>query len=201
MSHAADDTTGRRRLIQAAALAAALGPLRHVAAQARQRGGDWLAMVKAQHQLIAKTLDELVANTERQGLYVQRDRLLRTLSYQLTAHSVAEENVLYPALAIAGLQSESDKLYLDQAHAKVMNARLQLADATQRQSADWMGMARALRDAVLAHATQDEEARLYPSLQSQLDARRNEQLADAFEREFVAVKGRTWVNSPDSPRS
>lgn len=201
MPQSAHDIPGRRRLLQAAAFAAALGPLQQVAAQTRHRGGDWLEMVKAQHRLIAKTLDELVSNTEGQGLYVRRDQLLRTVSYQLTAHSVAEENVLYPALAIAGMQSESDKLYLDQAHAKVMNARLQLADATQRQSSDWMDRARALRDAVLSHATQDEEARLYPSLLSQLDARRNAQLADAFEREFVAVKARTWVNSPDAPRS
>lgn len=188
-------STNRRRWLVAAAATTALLPMREVLAQTRSAGGDWLAMVKAQHALVARTFDALLSNASDQGLYARRDSIARTLSFQLTAHSVAEENVLYPALAMGGMLADADKLYMDQAHAKVMNAQLQFASTPQRKEAEWLATAQALRTAVLEHATGDEEGRLYPRLHETLDARRNAMLTDAFEREFVAVKARTWATS------
>ena len=84
----------RRQLIAGAAVtaAAALLPLRRAVAQTAARGGDWLAMVKAQHLLVDQTFKELLDSTDK--TFLRRQRLQRTLAYQLTAHSVAEENVL-----------------------------------------------------------------------------------------------------------
>ncbi|MDB5966329.1 MAG: hypothetical protein JWQ72_2829 [Polaromonas sp.] len=146
-------------------------------------------MVKAQHVLISQTFEALLASANR--TYAARNRLLDRLGYQLTAHSVAEENVLYPALASAGMVSESDKLYLDQAHAKVMNTQLELlAKATNSPDATWTEKARALQAAVLTHAQQDEEANLYPKLQASLDPQKNAALTLLFAREFASVKPR-----------
>jgi len=179
------NTLSRRHLMVATAVgAAAFGSMRDAVSQTAAAGGDWLAMVKAHHLLVSKTFDQLV---ESQGkLYSRRDRLKRLLSYQLTAHSVAEENVIYPALAQQGLVSESDKLYLDQAHAKVMNAAIDMDDA--RTDAGWYEKVNALRTAVLQHAKEDEEGRLYPPLHQKLDAAMNAKLTQAYQLEFASVK-------------
>ena len=143
-------------------------------------------MIKAQHQLIAKTLETLVGSDKR--TYVARDALIRTVAYQLTAHSVAEENVLYPALAMNGMVTESDKLYLDQAHAKVMQAQVEMQSAKDRPGTDWLVKAKALQAAVLKHATEDEEGNYYPKLHSMLDTAQNGRLTAAYTREFTSVK-------------
>jgi hemerythrin superfamily protein len=174
----------RRQLIVAAAGVSAFSALQESVAQTAAAGGDWFAMVKAHHLLISKTFDQLLES--RSKLNSRRDRLKRLISYQLTAHSVAEENVIYPALAQQGLVTESDKLYLDQAHAKVMNAALDMADA--KGDAAWFAKVEALRAAVLQHAQQDEEAQLYPQLQQKLDAAMNAKLTQAYQREFSSVK-------------
>ncbi len=175
-----------RRLVVAGAAAAALLPLRQALAQTAAAQGDWLAMIKAHHALIAKSFDALMASEKR--TYLQRDRLIRAIGYQLTAHSVAEENIIYPALAMAGMTSDSDRLYLDQAHAKVMNAQMELAATTNREGRDWMAPAKALQAAVLKHAKEDEEGRLYPQLQQKLDAAMNRMLTAGYQREFASVK-------------
>lgn len=174
-----------RRVLMAGA-AAALLPLREAVAQTAAAKGDWLSMIKAHHALIAKSFEQLMASDKR--TYLQRDRLIRAIGYQLTAHSVAEENVIYPALAMAGMTSESDKLYLDQAHAKVMNAQMELAARANREGRDWMAPAQALQAAVLQHAKEDEEGRLYPQLQQKLDAAMNKMLTAGYQREFASVK-------------
>jgi hypothetical protein len=66
---------------------AALLPLERAVAQTAAARGDWLAMIKAHHALISKSFEQLM-NSERRT-YLQRDRLIRAIGYQLTAHSVA----------------------------------------------------------------------------------------------------------------
>lgn len=146
--------------------------------------GDWLKMVKSHHQMLENAFDELIASATAGG--PDRPLLHKRLAYLLTAHSVAEENVLYPALAMCDLQSESDRLYLDQAHAKVMNAVLDMAD--DKFSESWLEKASALRTAVLEHAKVDEEGNLYPRLEAAIDATLASKLSAAYRREFLVVK-------------
>ena len=145
--------------------------------------GDWFALVQAHHAMIEQSFDELLASAADPS---QRALLFKRLAYLLTAHSVAEENVLYPALSMVGLPSESDRLYIDQAHAKVMNAMLDLAD--DKLGDEWVGRASELRDAVLKHAKVDEEGDLYPRLQAAIDPATATKLSMAYRREFMAVK-------------
>lgn len=172
----------RRHWIAAAAASAAMFNLRESIAQTR--GGDWLAMVKAHHELVNKTFERILASGNK--TFLKRDLMQRTLAYELTAHSVAEENVLYPALTRNGLLTESDRLYLDQAHAKVMNAELELV--AERDESAWFDKVRALQAAVMKHAKDDEEGNIYPKLRQKLDAAANAQLATMYQREFASVK-------------
>ncbi len=144
---------------------------------------DWLGLVKAHHQMLERAFDELIA---ADGDLKQRPVLYKRLAYLLTAHSVAEENVIYPALAMHGLQSDSDRLYLDQAHAKVMNAMLDMADDKLGDS--WLQRAAELRSAVLQHAKRDEEGDLFPRLVAAIDLPTATKLSAAYRREFLAVK-------------
>ena len=146
--------------------------------------GGWLSLVKAHHLMIEQAFDALI---NEGGSDFSRCMVLhKRLAYLLTAHSVAEENVLYPALAMCNLQSESDRLYLDQAHAKVMNAVLDMSD--EKCGATWLEKATQLRTAVLHHAKVDEEGDLYPQLERAPDASTAAKIDMAYRREFVAVK-------------
>lgn len=173
-----------RRLVLTAA-AAALLPLRQSVAQTAAAGGDWLAMIKAHHVLVAKSFDKLLASDK--STYLTRERLAQTIGYELTAHSVAEENVIYPAIAMMGTMGDADKLYLDQAHAKVMNAQLEM-QAEMKDKGNWKEAAMALQQAVLRHAKEDEEGRVYPALKAKLDPAMNAMLTTKYKREFDSVK-------------
>ena len=144
---------------------------------------DWLGLVKAHHEMLERAFDELIGAAEDP---VQRPALYKRLAYLLTAHSVAEENAIYPALAMHGLQNESDRLYLDQAHAKVMNAMLDMADDKLGEA--WLEKVAELRSAVLTHAKDDEEGDLYPRLVAAIDLPTATKLSIAYRREYLAVK-------------
>jgi len=146
--------------------------------------GGWLEMVQAHHLMIEQAFDALIESggNDFSGCVAMHKRL----AYLLTAHSVAEENVLYPALAMCNLQSESDRLYLDQAHAKVMNAVLDMSN--EKCGAAWLDKVSQLKAAVLQHAKVDEEGDLYPRLDKAIDKDTADKLDMAYRREFVAVK-------------
>jgi hemerythrin superfamily protein len=177
----ATTTTRRTVLITAAA---ALAPMHRAAAQTAAAGGDWLDMIKVHHAMVAKTFDALLSSSG--SLFSRRSRLLLRLSHELSAHSLAEENVIYPALALRGLVSESDKLYLDQSHTKVMTADVKLTAPTDE--AAWMSKVAALQAAVLRHAKIDEEQTLYPRLHDMLDARANALLGAQYMEQFETVR-------------
>lgn len=159
-------------------------PMQEAVAQTTARGGDWLAMVKVHHEVIAATMEKLVALSARE---MPSEGMLKMLGSQLTAHSVAEENVIYPAMASNGMASEADKLYMDQAHAKVMNAQIEMA-LKLKEGKPWHETAKALQAAVLKHAKEDEEGNWYPKLQKKLTAQQNALLTTAYQREFNSVK-------------
>ena len=145
---------------------------------------DWLELVKGHHSLIESAFDAVLSSVDSPADI--RQQRFRRLGLLLTAHCVAEENVIYPALAMHGLQSESDKLYINQAHAKVMNAVLDMAD--DKGSDGWLDKALELKAAVLQHAKDDEEGDLFPRLQAELDPTTALKLGAAYRREFLSVK-------------
>ncbi|MGA0612756.1 hemerythrin domain-containing protein [Caldimonas sp. KR1-144] len=157
------------------------------AARDRSDTPGWLEMVKGHHEAISRSFDALLDDSDVSRL--RRDSLLRTLAFQMTAHAVAEENALYPALAVHGLLPEADRLYMDHAHFKVQLAMMQAAEAGQRSTAEWLVAVRKLRDVALTHARKDEEETLFPRLALLLDDRDNQSLALTYEREYGQVRG------------
>ena len=134
---------------------------------------DWRDFVKSHQTLIEAAFDAVLSRADCPADI--RQQRFRRLGLLLMAYCVAEENVIDPELAIYGLKSESDKLYIDQAHARVMNAVLDMAD--DNVSDGWLEKAQELKAVVLQHAKEDEETDLFPRLQAELDSTTTNKLA------------------------
>lgn len=185
-----DMTVSRRMLGGLAAGAAAAGVAAPAAAQrsapmrmpsvSSLTAGDWMAQVKAQHMAIDAGFQRLKATRESDGR--GRQAALMDLAGLLTGHSIAEQVALYPGVAlVAGDRPGSDKLYMDQQHAKVMVAELMNLPMT---GPEFMTRLTALEAAVKAHVA-DEEGREYPELMRAADRAMNEKMTADFRREFT----------------
>ncbi len=188
MSHPSHPSRlSRRTLVVGSAAVATLFSSRPVLAQrtaAMGEGSDWFTSVQTQHAMIAKSFDALLATKSGPP----KASLLKAIAYQLTAHSTAEENVLYPLIAQNGMQADADKLYLDQAHAKILNAEIDM-NALLNQSGDsWKDAARTLQQAVLKHAKEDEEGNYYPQLRQKLSPTQTSIVSSQFKVQFASVR-------------
>jgi hemerythrin superfamily protein len=174
----------RRTLGVSAVGLVALTAMRASVVDAQAAGGSWFDMVKGHHAMIADTLDKILATSDSEA--VERAKLQKHLGYLLTAHAVAEENVLYPALARLGMTGASDQLYIEQAHAKVGNADLEVS---RKGDSAWLAKVATLKTAILHHAKDEEEADLFPKLMSSASSDMNAMLTAGYARQFGSVRG------------
>ena len=172
----------RRALGFGAVGLAAFAAMSDAVAQTTAVGGNWLDMVKAHHTLIAQNLDQILATTDEQ--VAERKRLHKHLGYLLTAHATAEENVIYPAIARMGMTTDSDRLYIEQAHAKVANADLGMSPAG---TTEWRDHVSAMKTAILHHAKDEEEAAIFPRLMQAAGPQLNAALTQGYQRQFASV--------------
>jgi len=147
-------------------------------AGAADAGGDWLDIIKAQHQ----ELDRLLAAVKSAGSHEARVAAFKRFSVYLFAHCLAEEVTVYPALAITGSESASKQLYGEQDGAKVLVARVADALAAGHDS-DLPAMLDTLGTALHAHVA-EEENRDFPPLKAKEDAATNTRLTSEFKATF-----------------
>jgi len=141
-------------------------------------GGDWLATIKAQH----KELDRLLAAVKSASTHESRVAAFKKFATYLTAHSIAEETTVYPALAITGSESASKQLYTEQDDAKVLVARIDDALSTGH-DADVPALLDTLGNALHAHVA-EEENQDFPPLKAKEDAATNARLTLQFKQTF-----------------
>lgn len=112
-------------------------------------GGDWLSMALDHHAQIRSAF-ERAANAMS-----PEDRLaaMRALATVLNGHSLAEEVVLYPALAKAGEKTHATLAYTEQTTAKMQMAELERIDAADEA---WLDKLEHIRGAVLHHMFEEE---------------------------------------------
>jgi hypothetical protein len=142
-------------------------------------GGDWLDTIKAQH----RELDRLLGSVQSAGSHAERVAAFKRFSIYLSAHSLAEETTVYPALAITGSQGESKQLYGEQNDAKVLVARIDDA-LTMGQDADATAMLQTLAQALHAHVAEDENQD-FPPLKARENAMMNAKLTADFNKAFM----------------
>jgi hypothetical protein len=147
---------------------AGLGVVTLPSRRAMADGGDWLDSVHIAHRAVDAAFESLLAAGEP----ARRMRLRTALADMLTVHAVhavQEESVLYPALAMAGLESEPQQLYADHAQIKVLLAEL---DVLPKDHPAWAARVLSLRAIVLRHA-QEGESTIYPAFRAALSPDQN----------------------------
>lgn len=145
-------------------------------AQALAQEDDWLSRVLEQHQEI-ETLFIEARMAEPGG-----DRLMamKNLAQMLTAHSMAEEVVLYPAIARSGEKGHATMAYEEQSMTKVEMAALEQLDP---ESDEWLEKLETIRKAV-AHHVYEEESDWFPKLHRMISETDAEMLSMRFDEEF-----------------
>ncbi len=120
-------------------------------ARAATQGRDWLALALDHHDQIRIEFEACRAATAAQ------DRLaaMKRLALVLNGHALAEEVVLYPALAKSGEKGHAGLAYTEQTTAKMQMAELERIDPA---SDSWVDKLEHIRGAVIHHIFEEEGA-------------------------------------------
>ena len=118
-------------------------------ARAAATPGDWLSLVLDHHDLIRSAFE---AGRTARGA-AERKAAFKSLAVVLNGHSLAEEVVLYPALAHADQKAHAAQAYLEQTVAKNQMAELERIPASQ---SAWLDKWEHIEGAVLTHMYEEE---------------------------------------------
>lgn len=164
-------------------------------AQARSRAleytdrAPWLGMVIDHHRQI----DDAFAAVKAAADPANRKARLKTLAGLLTAHAVAEEGVIYPALSDTGDTGHATMAYTEQSAAKM---QLGLLDRLDPMSADFEDKLGHLEGAVKHHVYQEEGSWFIDLAEGAVDAD-HEMIARRYAEEFDRyLSGPGGQNSP-----
>ncbi len=149
-----------------------------VRAKARQRSAssEWLGMVLDHHQQI----EAAFAAVKAAGTATEQRAAQKRLALILTGHSIAEEAVLYPAMALSDQKGHAGAAYTEQSAAKVQTAAL---DDLEPLSQDYLDKLEHLRAAV-AHHVYEEESKWFPELSDVGDPSVQARLTARYSEEF-----------------
>jgi hypothetical protein len=142
-------------------------------------GGDWLSAALDHHDQIRQAFE--TCRSAPAG--VNRLNALRALAVVLNGHSLAEEIVLYPALAKSGEKGHAGLAYTEQTTAKMQMAELERIDP---QDEAWVDKLEHIRGAVLHHIF-EEEGTWFPELKAQYDDQAF--LTERFREEYERYAG------------
>lgn len=117
-------------------------------AEAAASPGDWLSMVLDHHARIRAAF-----NGAANAPAAQRDASRQQLALVLVGHALAEELVLYPALAKAHEKGHANLGYTEQTAVKLQMAELERLNPA---SQDWLDKLEHIRGAVLHHMFEEE---------------------------------------------
>src|ERR1700712_805862 len=157
-------------------------------AQAAATKGSWLAMVLGHHQAI----EQAFASVKSAESAIARRYAQKALAGLLTGHSLAEEAVLYPALATNDHKTHSEMAYVEQSAAKVQLAALEELDPM---SQDYLDKLEHIRGAVAQHVYQ-EESTWFPELVEEGDATLQARLTARYQEEFSRYSQKPVADFP-----
>jgi hemerythrin superfamily protein len=152
-------------------------------AKAREasRASPWLARVLEHHQQIESAFAAVKDAGDANG----RRRAQKWLATLLTGHSLAEEAVLYPAMALDDQKGHATAAYTEQSGAKINLAALETLDPM---SQDYLDKLEHVRGAV-AHHVYEEEDEWFPALAREGDATLQARLSARYSEEFERYMG------------
>jgi hemerythrin superfamily protein len=148
----------------------------HSRAQQFVSQAPWLADVLHHHGQIYAAFDAVKSGTSSD----QRRSELKQLAVLLTAHSVAEEAVIYPALSDNGDNGHATMAYTEQSAAKMQIGLLERMDPMSQDFDDKLGH---LEGAVKHHIYQEEGTWFIDLVESAPDAD-HRRIAERYSEEF-----------------
>lgn len=150
-------------------------------ARAASAGIGWLSMILDHHvqieEAFAKVRDASTENSRRAAQ--------KWLGALLTGHSIAEEAVIYPAMALTTQKGHSGEAYTEQSAAKVQMAAL---DDLDPMSKDYLDKLEHIRGAV-AHHVYEEEGDWFPELRRQAGTSLQTRMTKRYREEFDRYMG------------
>lgn len=159
-----------------------------VKARAAAVPGGWLEAVLDHHQQIEAAFAKVEAANSAGARRLAQEELAGIL----TGHSLAEETVLYPAMATRDQKAHSEMAYVEQSAAKVQLAALEELDPMGQDYLDKLGH---VRGAVLHHIYQ-EEGTWFPALLEEGDAVLQTRLTSRYHEEFSKYDTGAGPSSP-----
>lgn len=151
------------------------------AARAAATPGDWLSRILDHHLGI----EEAFAAVKAASPDTRKDAL-KKLGVLLTGHSIAEEAVIYPAMAEAGDKRHASHAYTEQATVKIEMAELEKMDPA---SEAFVEKLEAIEEAV-AHHVYEEESSWFPSLKDSAPAGDQSLMSQRYQEEFERYVGK-----------
>jgi hypothetical protein len=158
------------------------------AARAASQPGDWLSQILDHHEAIEQAFADTKAASTADGRRAAQKRL----GVLLNGHSMAEEAVIYPALAQSGKQGHANTAYTEQAAAKMQLAALETLDPLSEDYLDKLGH---LEGAVATHVYQ-EESDWFLHMKQNAPAEAQARATTRYEEEY----GRYIGGGPSSSR-
>ena len=155
--------------------------------KARELAGrhPWLELVLQHHLAIEAAFGALKRESTAQG----RRLAEKTLAGLLTGHSLAEEGVLYPAMAHSTQKAHATSAYTQQSGAKINLAALEVLDPMTQ---DYLDKVEHVEGAV-AHHMYEEEGTWFPTLCEDADLQTHERLTRRYAEEYARYMGRAFA--------
>jgi iron-sulfur cluster repair protein YtfE (RIC family) len=154
----------------------------HRDAQDLAASNPWLDRALRHHEQIGAAFERARHATNEGDAQVA----VRQLADVLIAHSVAEEVVLYPVLAIEGHKGHASMAYEEQQLAKVQMAELERLTPL---SEDWRDKLEHIRGAVMHHIY-EEESTWFPEIAREVDETTRAMLDQRFAEEYNRYMGK-----------
>jgi hypothetical protein len=145
-------------------------------ARAAAEPGDWLSAILDHHEAVETAFAEVKAAETAAG----RTKALKNLGVLLNGHAMAEEAVVYPALADIGKMISADMAYAEQVAAKMQIAALETLDPL---SEDFLDKLSHLEGAV-GHHVYKEESEWFLELKEKADPETQIRVTDRYLEEY-----------------
>jgi iron-sulfur cluster repair protein YtfE (RIC family) len=145
-------------------------------ARSAAHGGDWLSAILDHHEQIEQAFAQTRLGPDAHA----RRTALKRLGELLTAHSMAEEAVVYPALAQIGKPANAGAAYAEQAAAKLQMAAIERLDPMSQEFIDKLDH---LKGAV-AHHVYKEESDWFIDLKEKATPAAQQMVAERYGEEY-----------------
>lgn len=155
----------------------------HEKARVQARPGDWLSLVLDHHEAIDRAFAAVKSASDASG----RRGALKKLGVLLTGHAIAEESVVYPALAQVHEQHQANVAYTEQAAAKMQLAALETMDPLSQDYLDKLGHL----ESAVKHHVYEEENKWFLDLLSRASPEMNQRIGARYREEFDRYMGET----------